>query len=161
MQTLYSAAQALEFDRPVRLLALVSLQLDAQRRDIFAQQIAQVLDVPQVRCDVVEMPNTMALRAAVSLGHRLGDYDAYVIFDNHTDGAGWDQAASVFAAQGICTQLCNGATALEQVAEHVDTQVNAALHLVALTRKWSAQQGSAGFRAPSQRYNLATGGTTV
>jgi len=88
MQTLYSAAQALEFDRPVRLLALVSLELDAKRRDIIAQQIAQVLDIPQVRCDVVEMPNTMALRAAVSLGHRLGDYDAYVVFDNHTDGAG-------------------------------------------------------------------------
>jgi 6,7-dimethyl-8-ribityllumazine synthase len=161
MQTLYSAAQALEFDRPVRLLALVSLELDAKRRDIIAQQIAQVLDIPQVRCDVIEMPNTMALRAAVSLGHRLGDYDGYVVFDNHTDGAGWDQALSLFAAQGMCIQLCHGTMAPEQFAEHLDTQVNAALHLVALTRKWSAQQGSAGFRAPSQRYNLATGGTTV
>lgn len=161
MQTLYSASQSLEFDRPVRLLALVSLQLDVRRREKIAQQIAQVLDMPQVRYDIVEMPNTTALRAAVSLAHRLGDYDCYVVFDEQTDGAGWDQAVSMFAAQGMCIQLCDGALALEQVEHHVDTQVNAALHLVALTRKWSAQQGSAGFRAPSQRYNLATGGTTV
>ncbi|GEM_PF-843383 len=160
-QVLYSAAQPLEFDRPLRILALVSLELDAPQRDVILDQLDQNLTVPQVGYDLVELPNTMALRSAIPMGHRLGNYDGYVVFDRPVAPKDWDASLTLFAAQGLCVQLVDGGQGPDLVATDCRAQINAALHLVALTRKWTAQQGSAGFRAPSQRYNLATGGTTV
>ena len=160
-QVLYSATQPLEFDRPLRILALVSLQLDASQRRIITDQVRQNFDIPQVSCDIVELPNATALRASLPLAHRLGDYDGYVVFDRSLTPNDWDQSLTLYAAQGLCVQLIDGGQGADLIAKDCRTQINAALHLVALTRKWTAQHGGAGFRAPSQRYNLATGGTTV
>ena len=152
------------FDKPVKLLIVVA----PYYKDIADQLVAGARAVAASAgavVDVVEVPGALEVPTAIAMAERLADYDGYVAlgcvirgetthYDTVCNGA--SRALSLLGLQGVC--IGNGILTVENWAQ---AQVRAeaagqnkggdaaaaALHLVALTRKWSAKPQGIGFRA--------------
>ena len=151
------------FDRPVHLLIVVAPyykdiadQLVAGARAVAAKAGAEV--------EVVEVPGALEVPTAIAMAERLADYDGYVALGcvirgetTHYDTVCNDssRALSLLGLQGAC--IGNGILTVENRAQ---AQVRAdmagqnkgggaaaaALHLVAISRKWAGETKGIGFR---------------
>ena len=151
------------FDRPVHLLIVVAPyykdiadQLVAGARAVAARAGAEV--------EVVEVPGALEVPTAIAMAERLADYDGYVALGcvirgetTHYDTVCNDssRALSLLGLQGAC--IGNGILTVEnraqaQVRAEVAGQnkgggaAAAALHLVAISRKWAGETKGIGFR---------------
>ena len=151
------------FDRPVHLLIVVAPyykdiadQLVAGARAVAAKAGAEV--------EVVEVPGALEVPTAIAMAERLADYDGYVALGcvirgetTHYDTVCNDssRALSLLGLQGAC--IGNGILTVEnraqaQVRADVAGQnkgggaAAAALHLVAISRKWAGETKGIGFR---------------
>ena len=151
------------FDRPVHLLIVVAPyykdiadQLVAGARAVAAKAGAEV--------EVVEVPGALEVPTAIAMAERLADYDGYVALGcvirgetTHYDTVCNDssRALSLLGLQGAC--IGNGILtvenrALAQVRADMAGQnkgggaAAAALHLVAISRKWAGETKGIGFR---------------
>ena len=152
------------FDKPVKLLIVVA----PYYRDIADQLVAGARGVAAAvgaEADLVEVPGALEVPTAIAMAERLAEYDGYVALGcvirgetTHYDTVCNDssRAISLLGLQGAC--IGNGILTVENRAQ---AQVRAeaagqnkgggaaaaALHLVALGRKWSAKPQGIGFRA--------------
>lgn len=151
-------------DGPVRLLAVVA----PYYKDITDGLLAGVRATAQAAgadLDVVEVPGALEIPTAVALARRGGQYDGFVALGcvirgetTHYDTVCNDssRALTLLGLEGVC--LGNGILTVETLAQ---AQVRAdpagqnkgggaaaaALHLVALARRWPAGDASGGPRA--------------
>jgi 6,7-dimethyl-8-ribityllumazine synthase len=152
------------FDKPVKLLIVVA----PYYRDIADNLVAGARAVAaecKAEVDLIEVPGALEIPSAIALAERLADYDGYVALGciirgetTHYDTVCNDssRALSLLGLQGAC--IGNGILTVEnrpqaEVRAAPKGQnkgggaAAAALHLVALSRKWAAKTKGIGFRA--------------
>jgi 6,7-dimethyl-8-ribityllumazine synthase len=152
------------FDKPVKLLLVVA----PYYRDIADQLIAGARAMAAkagAEVDLVEVPGALEIPSAIALAERLAEYDGYVALGcvirgetTHYDTVCNDssRALSLLGLQGAC--IGNGILTVENRAQaEVRAEAAgqdkgggaaaAALHLVALSRKWAGKTKGIGFRA--------------
>ena len=151
------------FDKPVRLLIVVA----PYYRDI-ADQMVQGATAAALSCgaevEVIEVPGALEVPTAIALAERQAKFDGYVALGcvirgetTHYDTVCNDssRALSLLGLQGAC--IGNGILTVENHAQAVaranpDGQNKgggaafAALHLIALSRRWAGTTKGIGFR---------------
>ncbi|MBC2836827.1 6,7-dimethyl-8-ribityllumazine synthase [Paragemmobacter straminiformis] len=152
------------FDKPVKLLVVVA----PYYRDI-ADNLVQGAQATAAACgaevEVIEVPGALEVPTAIALAERQAQYDGYVALGcvirgetTHYDTVCNDssRALSLLGLQGAC--IGNGILTVENRAQ-AEVRADpagqnkgggaaaAALHLVALSRKWAGQTKGIGFRA--------------
>lgn len=163
------------FDRPVKVLITVA----PYYRDIADMLIAgarATLDKAGAAHELIEVPGALEIPAAISQAWRMANFDGFVALGcvirgetTHYDTVCNDssRALTLLSLQGAC--LGNGILTVENADQAVvradpDQQdkgggaAAAALHLIALQRRWGGSKGSVGFR-PASTILLAEGGT--
>ncbi|MFZ3580822.1 6,7-dimethyl-8-ribityllumazine synthase [Loktanella sp. DJP18] len=161
-------------DRPVKLLAVAS----PYYKDIFDQQIAgarAVCDQAGVALEVAEVPGALEIPTAIGIAARMSNFDGYVALGcvirgetTHYETVCNDSSRglTLLGLQGLC--IGNGILTVENYDQAVvraeaagqnkgGGAAAAALHLIALSRRWSQRETSVGFTAGP----LAKGGETV
>jgi 6,7-dimethyl-8-ribityllumazine synthase len=151
------------FDRPVKLLIVVA----PYYRDIADNLIAgarAMADACKAEVELVEVPGALEIPTAIAMAERMARFDGYVALGcvirgetTHYDTVCNDssRALSLLGLQGAC--IGNGILTVEnrpQAEVRADPAgqdkggdaAAAALHLVALARRWAAPKGSLGFR---------------
>ena len=152
------------FDKPVKLLIVVA----PYYKDITDNLVAgarAVGDACGAEVDLVEVPGALEVPSAIAMAERLADYDGYVALGcvirgetTHYDTVCNDssRAISLLGLQGAC--IGNGILTVENRAQaevRADPSgqnkgggaAAAALHLIALSRKWAGKSKGIGFRA--------------
>ncbi|WP_374641869.1 6,7-dimethyl-8-ribityllumazine synthase [Tabrizicola sp.] len=152
------------FDKPVKLLIVVA----PYYKDIADNLIAGARAVGAAcgaEVDLVEVPGALEVPSAIAMAQRLAEYDGYVALGcvirgetTHYDTVCNDssRALSLLGLQGAC--IGNGILTVENRAQaevRADPSgqdkgggaAAAALHLIALSRKWAGKSKGIGFRA--------------
>lgn len=152
------------FDRPVKLLIVVA----PYYKDIADNMVAGARGVAAAcgaEVDLVEVPGALEVPTAIAMADRQAKYDGYVALGcvirgetTHYDTVCNDssRAISLLGLQGAC--IGNGILTVEnrpQAEVRADPAgqnkgggaAAAALHLIALSRKWAGQTKGIGFRA--------------
>ena len=152
------------FDKPVKLLIVVA----PYYRDIADQLIAGAKAIAAdcgAEVEVVEVPGALEVPTAIAMAERQAKFDGYVALGciirgetTHYDTVCNDssRALSLLGLQGAC--IGNGILTVEnrgQAEVRADAAgqnkgggaAAAALHLVALSRRWAGQTKGIGFRA--------------
>jgi 6,7-dimethyl-8-ribityllumazine synthase len=152
------------FDKPVKLLIVVApYYKDIADNLVAGAQAAAATCGAEV--DVIEVPGALEVPTAIALADRQAKYDGYVALGcvirgetTHYDTVCNDssRALSLLGLQGTC--IGNGILTVENRAQ-AEVRADpagqnkgggaavAALHLVALSRKWAGQTKGIGFRA--------------
>ena len=169
----YSLPRA-EFDKPVKLLIVVA----PFYRDIADNLIAGAkseIEATGAKWDLVEVPGALEVPTAIGIAERLSNFDGYVALGcvirgetTHYETVCNDSSRGItmLGLQGLC--IGNGILTVEnrdQAEVRADpARMNkgagaaaAALHLVALTRKWGASRKGVGFLPETEEYKLAGG----
>jgi 6,7-dimethyl-8-ribityllumazine synthase len=151
------------FDKPVKLLIVVA----PYYKDIADNLVAGARAVGAAcgaEVDLVEVPGALEVPSAIALAERLAEYDGYVALGcvirgetTHYDTVCNDssRAISLLGLQGAC--IGNGILTVEnrtQAEVRADPAgqnkgggaAAAALHLIALSRKWAGMTKGIGFR---------------
>ncbi|MDO8882309.1 MAG: 6,7-dimethyl-8-ribityllumazine synthase [Pseudotabrizicola sp.] len=152
------------FDHPVKLLIVVA----PYYKDIADNMVAGARAVAAAcgaEVDLVEVPGALEVPTAIAMAERQAKFDGYVALGcvirgetTHYDTVCNDssRAISLMGLQGAC--IGNGILTVEN---RVQAEVRAdpagqnkgggaaaaALHLIALSRKWAGQTKGIGFRA--------------
>ncbi len=152
------------FDRPVRLLITVA----PYYRDIAEALVAGAKSTAAkagAGVDLVEVPGALEIAPAIGLAHRLAEYDGYVALGcvirgetTHYDTVCNDSSRGLLllGLEGAC--IGNGILTVEnreQALVRADPAgqnkgggaAAAALHLIALARRWADARKGIGFRA--------------
>jgi 6,7-dimethyl-8-ribityllumazine synthase len=152
------------FDKPVKLLIVVAPYYRAIADDLIAGARG-VAATCGAEVDLVEVPGALEVPTAIAMAERQARYDGYVALGciirgetTHYDTVCNDssRALSLLGLQGAC--VGNGILTVENMAQaqvRADTAgqnkgggaAAAALHLIALSRKWAATTKGIGFRA--------------
>jgi 6,7-dimethyl-8-ribityllumazine synthase len=127
------------FDKPVKLLIVAVQGLG----DWVAKSQA-VAKAAGVEIDLVEVPGVMEVPVAIAMAEQLAEFDGYVALAT-ASGATMQEAwrgVSLMGLQGAC--IGNGIG--DGLSDGRDP-TEAALHLVAISRRWAAATKGIGFRA--------------
>lgn len=152
------------FDRPVRLLIVVA----PYYKNVTDQMVAGATAAATAcgaEIEVIEVPGALEVPTAIAIAERQARFDGYVALGcvirgetTHYDTVCNDssRAISLLGLQGAC--IGNGILTVENIGQ---AQVRAdaagqnkgggaalaALHLIALSRKWASATKGIGFRA--------------
>jgi 6,7-dimethyl-8-ribityllumazine synthase len=152
------------FDKPVKLLIVVAPYYRAIADDLIAGAQATAASCG-AEVEVVEVPGALEVPTTIAMAERQAKFDGYVALGciirgetTHYDTVCNDssRALSLLGLQGAC--IGNGILTVENLAQ---AQVRAdaagqnkgggaaaaALHLIALSRKWAGTTKGIGFRA--------------
>ena len=151
------------FDKPVKLLVVVA----PYYKDIADNLVAGARAVGTAcgaEVEVIEVPGALEVPSAIAMAERLAEYDGYVALGcvirgetTHYDTVCNDssRAISLLGLQGAC--IGNGILTVENRAQ-AEVRADpagqnkgggaaaAALHLIALSRKWAGASKGIGFR---------------
>ncbi|MFL4470221.1 6,7-dimethyl-8-ribityllumazine synthase [Tateyamaria armeniaca] len=167
------------FDRPVKVLIVVSPYYKAIAENMVAGAKAEI-EAAGATWDLIEMPGALEIPTAIGISERMSNFDGYVALGcvirgetTHYETVCNDssRALQLLGLQGLC--IGNGILTVENV-EQAEVRADpagqnkgggaaaAALHLIALARKWGRQDKGVGFK-PASEYQLAgkTGTTTA
>lgn len=151
------------FDRPVKLLVVVAPYYKDIADDMVAGACAVAYECG-ADVDVIEVPGALEIPTAIGMAARMTDYDGFVAIGcvirgetTHYDTVCNDSSRglTMLGLQGTC--VGNGILTVEnrqQAVVRADPAgqnkgggaAAAALHLVALSRKWARQTKGMGFR---------------
>jgi 6,7-dimethyl-8-ribityllumazine synthase len=160
------------FDKPVKILIVVA----PYYKDIADQLVAGAqaeIEAAGATWDLVEMPGALEVPTAIGISDRRSNFDGYVALGcvirgetTHYDTVCNDssRALQLLGLQGLC--IGNGILTVEnreQALARADASgqnkgggaAAAALHLVALARKWSSASKGIGFKPAGQDILLA------
>lgn len=172
-ETHYTLPRA-EFDRPVKLLIVVAPYYRDIADDLIAGARAEI-EAAGGTWDLVEVPGALEVPTAIAMADRMSNFDGYVALGcvirgetTHYETVCNDssRAIQLLGLQGLC--IGNGILTVEnreQAVVRADARdqnkgggaAAAALHLVALGRKWGAQTKGVGFKPAPDSYRLAGG----
>lgn len=158
-----------EFDKPVKLLIVTA----PYYRSIADQMLAGAKATAAAcgaEVEVVEVPGALEVPTAIAMAERQSNYDGYVALGcvirgetTHYDTVCNDssRAISLLGLQGAC--IGNGILTVENM-DQAEARANpdqqnkgggaaaAALHLIALSRRWSSTRKGIGFRPPEDSF---------
>ncbi|MEP5155425.1 6,7-dimethyl-8-ribityllumazine synthase [Planktotalea sp.] len=161
-----------EFDRSVKLLIVVSPYYKDIADNMVAGAIAEIEAVGGTY-EITEVPGALEIPTAVGIAERLSNFDGYVALGcvirgetTHYDTVCNDssRALQLLGLQGLC--IGNGILTVEnrtQAEVRADPKdqnkgggaAAAALHLIALARKWGGQRKGVGFKPTDDEYQIA------
>lgn len=161
-----------EFDRPVKLLIVVA-PFYRDIADMMIEGAKAEIEASGATCDLIEVPGALEIPTAIGFAERMSNFDGFVALGcvirgetTHYETVCNDssRALTMLGLQGLC--IGNGILTVEnrdQAMARADAkQMNkgagaaaAALHLVALTRKWGGQRKGVGFVPAAEEYKLA------
>jgi len=166
------------FDKPVKLLIVVA----PYYRDIADDLVAGARAVAAkagATADLVEVPGALEIAPAIGMAFRMADYDGFVALGcvirgetTHYDTVCNDSSRglTLLGLNGAC--LGNGILTVENCDQAVvradpagqdkgGGAAAAALHLVALSRRWARQAKGIGFKPAGEEFRIAgtAGGT--
>lgn len=169
-----------EFDKPVKLLIVVAPYYKEIADDLVAGAKAEI-EAAGGSWELVEVPGALEVPTAIAISDRQSNFDGYVALGcvirgetTHYETVCNDssRALQLMGLQGLC--IGNGILTVENRQQAVvraepDGQnkgggaAAAALHLIALARKWGGQREGVGFRAPFEPVQMAgkTDGNTA
>ena len=170
----HTALDRPDFDKPVKLLIVVA----PYYRDIADMLIAGAkaeIEAVGGTWDLIEVPGALEVPTAIGISDRGSNFDGYVALGcvirgetTHYDTVCNDssRAIQLMGLSGLC--IGNGILTVENrdqaIARADPDQMNkgggaaaAALHLIALARKWAGQRKGVGFKAPVEDILLAGG----
>lgn len=160
------------FDKPVKLLIVVAPYYKDIADNLVAGAKAEI-EAAGGSWDIVEVPGALEVPTAIAISERLSNFDGYVALGcvirgetTHYDTVCNDssRAIQLMGLQGLC--IGNGIltvenrTQAEVRADPADQNKGggaaaAALHLIALARKWGGQSKGIGFKPLSESIQLA------
>ncbi len=160
------------FDKPVKLLIVVSPYYKDIADNLVAGARAEIEAVGGTH-DLVEVPGALEIPTAIGIAERMSNFDGYVALGcvirgetTHYDTVCNDssRAITLLGLQGLC--IGNGILTVEtteQAEVRADTNgqnkgggaAAAALHLIALSRKWGTQTKGVGFKPLSDPIQIA------
>lgn len=160
------------FDKPVKLLIVVAPYYKDIADNLVAGAVAEA-EASGATWDKVEVPGALELPTAISIAERMSNFDGYVALGcvirgetTHYDTVCNDssRALQMMGLQGLC--IGNGILTVEtrvQAEVRADPAdqnkgggaAAAALHLVALSRKWGRQTKGVGFKPASENILMA------
>ena len=161
-----------EFDKPVKVLIVVA----PYYRDIADNQVAGAkaeIEACGATWELVEVPGALEVPTAITIADRRSNFDAFVALGcvirgetTHYDTVCNDssRALQMMGLQGMC--IGNGILTVEtreQAVVRADPKemnkgggaAAAALHLLALARKWGSQSKGIGFKPLSDQSRRA------
>lgn len=161
-----------QFDKPVRLLIVVAPYYKDIADNLVAGARAVAAQAGAV-ADVIEVPGALEVPTAIALAARMADYDGFVALGcvirgetTHYDTVCNDssRAIALMGLEGVC--IGNGILTVEnrpQAEVRADPAgqnkgggaAAAALHLVALSRKWAGRTKGIGFRPSGESMRIA------
>jgi len=156
------------FDTPVKVLIVVAADHPAMAEALSAGAV-DVLKRAGAAHEIVQVPGALELPTAIALAHRLSNFDGYValgcVIGDDAVGATTAQALGLLGIEGAC--LGNGllqsdtpTAAMAAAQADGDNKggkaAEAALHLIALSRKWGRSDRDMGFR-PAGSFQIAEG----
>ena len=162
------------FDKPVKLLIVVAPYYKDIADNLVAGAKAEI-EAAGGSWDIVEVPGALEVPTAVSMADRLSNFDGYVALGcvirgetTHYDTVCNDSSRglTLLGLQGLA--IGNGILTVENRAQaevRADPEgqnkggsaAAAALHLVALRRRWGRPEKPVGFR-PWEEFRVAGGG---
>ena len=165
-QTHYTLPRA-SFDKPVKLLIVVAPYYKDIADNMIAGATAEI-EAAGGSWEIAEVPGALEVPTAIAMADRYSNFDGYVALGcvirgetTHYDTVCNDssRALQLMGLQGLC--IGNGIltvenrTQAEVRADPADQNKGggaaaAALHLVALSRKWGGQKKDVGFKPPSE-----------
>ncbi len=152
------------FERPVKLLIVVAPYYKAIADNLVAGARATAARAG-AEVEVVEVPGALEIPTAIAMAERMAKFDGYVALGcvvrgetTHYDTVCNDssRAISLLGLQGAC--IGNGILTVENIPQ-AEVRADpagqdkgggaaaAALHLIALARKWGSATKGIGFRA--------------
>jgi len=152
-----------EFTKPVKVLIVVSPYYKPIADNLVAGAVA-ILDEVGARHDVVQVPGALEIPSAIRIAERLSDYDGYVALGcvirgetTHYDTVCNDssRALQLLGLDSAC--IGNGILTVENRAQ-AEVRADpagqnkgggaaaAALHLIALARRWGDKGRDIGFK---------------
>ncbi|THH35679.1 6,7-dimethyl-8-ribityllumazine synthase [Aliishimia ponticola] len=160
------------FDKPVKLLIVVAPYYKDIADNLVAGAKAEI-EAAGGTWDLIEVPGALEIPTAIGLSDRGSNFDGYVALGcvirgetTHYDTVCNDssRAIQLLGLQGLC--IGNGILTVEnrkQAEVRADPSdqnkgggaAAAALHLIALARKWAGQRKGVGFNAPVEDILLA------
>ncbi|MBR9651598.1 6,7-dimethyl-8-ribityllumazine synthase [Thalassovita aquimarina] len=160
------------FDKPVKILIVVAPYYKDIADDMVAGAKAEI-EACGGTWDLVEVPGALEVPTAINIAERMSNFDGYVALGcvirgetTHYDTVCNDssRALQLLGLQGLC--IGNGILTVENRkqaevrADPADQNKGggaaaAALHLVALGRKWGGQRNGVGFVPDAEEYKLA------
>ena len=161
-----------EFDRPVKLLVVIAPYYKDIADDLLAGALDEI-EAAGASHEVIEVPGALEIPTAIGIAERLSNFDGYVALGcvirgetTHYETVCNDssRALTLLGLQGLC--IGNGILTVETRAQaqvRADpAQQNkgggaaaAALHLVAISRKWGARRDGVGFSPSREEYRIA------
>ena len=161
-----------KFDKPVKLAIVMSPYYKDIADNMLAGALAEI-EAAGGTFEVVEVPGALEIPTAIGIAERMSNFDGYVALGcvirgetTHYETVCNDssRAIQLLGLQGLC--IGNGILTVEN---RVQAEVRAdpadqnkgggaaaaALHLIALTRKWGAQRKGVGFVPDVEEYKLA------
>ncbi|MCL7466209.1 6,7-dimethyl-8-ribityllumazine synthase [Phaeovulum sp. NW3] len=161
-----------QFDKPVRLLIVVAPYYKDIADNLVAGARAVAAQAGAV-ADLVEVPGALEVPTAIAMAARMADYDGFVALGcvirgetTHYDTVCNDssRAIALMGLEGVC--IGNGILTVEnrpQAEVRADPAgqnkgggaAAAALHLVALSRKWAGRTKGIGFRPAAESMRIA------
>lgn len=170
-ETHYTLPRA-TFDRPVKLLIVVAPYYRDICDDLIAGARAEIAASGGTH-DLIEVPGALEIPTAIGIAERLASFDGYVALGciirgetTHYDTVCNDSSRGLMmlGLQGLC--IGNGILTVEnrdQAVVRADPAgqnkgagaAAAALHLVALARKWGTARKGIGFVPSRDSYQIA------
>ncbi|MDO6725693.1 6,7-dimethyl-8-ribityllumazine synthase [Cognatishimia sp. 1_MG-2023] len=161
-----------EFDKPVKVLIVVSPYYKDIADNMIAGAVAEI-EASGGTYEIAEVPGALEIPTAIGLAERLSNFDAYVALGcvirgetTHYDTVCNDssRAIQMLGLQGL--SIGNGILTVEnrkQAEVRADPKdqnkgggaAAAALHLVALSRKWGSPRKGVGFLPSSEEFQIA------
>jgi len=161
-----------QFDKPVKLLIVVSPYYKDIADNLVAGAVAEIEGAGGTY-DTVQVPGALEIPTAIGIAERMSNFDGYVALGcvirgetTHYETVCNDssRAIQLLGLQGLC--IGNGILTVEtrpQAEVRADPAAQnkgggaaaAALHLIALARKWGDQRKGAGFKPSGDSYQLA------
>ena len=161
-----------DLEKPAKLLIVVSPYYKDIADNMIAGARAEI-EAWGASHDLIEVPGALEIPTAIGIAERMSNFDAYVALGcvirgetTHYDTVCNDssRAITLLGLQGLC--IGNGILTVEnrpQAEVRADPKdqnkgggaAAAALHLLALSRKWGAQRKNVGFRPASEEFRLA------
>ena len=160
------------FDRPVKLLIVVAPYYKDIADNLVAGARAEI-EACGGSHDLVEVPGALEVPTAIGIAERMSNFDGYVALGcvirgetTHYDTVCNDSSRGItlLGLQGLC--IGNGILTVENRAQaevRADPEgqnkgggaAAAALHLIALGRKWGASRKGVGFVPVPGEYQIA------
>ena len=165
-----------DFDKPVKILIVVA----PYYKDIVDNMIAGAkaeIEAWGATWDLIEVPGALEVPTAIGIAERMSNFDGYVGLGcvirgetTHYDTVCNDSSRGItlLGLQGLC--IGNGILTVEnrpQAEVRADPKdqnkgggaAAAALHLIALSRKWGTQTKGIGFKPASEEFRIASAST--